>query len=76
LRTKRRIRGTAEQHRPEISRATGSAPQPLPLAEDIDEFDFAGTSANEALIRDLTTGNFVAEQRNAVLIGGTSRHPV
>ena len=43
----------------------------LPLAKDIDEFDFDGTPVNEALVRDLATGAFVADQRNAVLIGGT-----
>src|SRR6202007_655772 len=43
----------------------------LPLAKDIDEFVFAGTPINEALVRELATGSFIAEQRNAVLIGGT-----
>jgi DNA replication protein DnaC len=43
----------------------------LPLAKDIDDFDFAGTPVNETLVRDLATGAFVADQRNAVLIGGT-----
>src|ERR1700752_3086638 len=43
----------------------------LPLAKDLDGFDFAGTPINEALVRDLATGGFLAEQRNAVLIGGT-----
>jgi DNA replication protein DnaC len=43
----------------------------LPLAKDIDDFDFAGTPVNERLIRDLATGAFLAEQRNAVLVGGT-----
>jgi DNA replication protein DnaC len=43
----------------------------LPLAKDIDDFDFAGTPINEALVRDLASGRFIAEQRNAVLIGGT-----
>jgi DNA replication protein DnaC len=43
----------------------------LPLAKDIDDFTFAGTPINEALVRELTTGAFLAEQRNAVLIGGT-----
>jgi len=43
----------------------------LPLAKDLDEFDFAGTPINEALVRELVTGGFLAEQRNAVLIGGT-----
>ena len=43
----------------------------LPLAKDVDEFDFTGTPINEGLVRDLATGGFIAEQRNAVLIGGT-----
>ena len=42
----------------------------LPLAKDIDDFDFTGTPTNEALIRDLARGGFLAEQRNAVLVGG------
>src|SRR3981189_1497948 len=37
----------------------------LPLAKDIDEFDFTGTPLSEALVRDLATGRFIAEQRNA-----------
>ena len=32
----------------------------LPLAKDIDDFDFAGTPVNETLVRDLATGAFVA----------------
>ena len=43
----------------------------LPLAKDIDDFDFAGTPINQTLIRDLAGGTFLAEQRNAVLVGGT-----
>jgi DNA replication protein DnaC len=43
----------------------------LPLAKDIEDFDFDGTPVNEALIRDLANGTFLADQRNAVLIGGT-----
>jgi DNA replication protein DnaC len=43
----------------------------LPLAKDIDDFAFAGTPINEALVRELATGDFLAAQRNAVLIGGT-----
>lgn len=43
----------------------------LPLAKDIDDFDFADTPVNETLVLDLATGAFVADQRNAVLIGGT-----
>ena len=44
----------------------------LPLAKDLDGFAFAGTPINETLVRDLATGAFLAEQRNAVLIGGTA----
>ena len=43
----------------------------LPLAKDVDQFDFEGTPVNEALVRDLAGGAFLAEQRNVVLIGGT-----
>ncbi len=43
----------------------------LPLAKDIDDFDFAGTPINEGLVRELASGGFVADQRNVVLIGGT-----
>jgi DNA replication protein DnaC len=43
----------------------------LPLAKDIEEFDFTGTPVNESLVRELATGAFLAEQRNAVLVGGT-----
>jgi DNA replication protein DnaC len=43
----------------------------LPLAKDLDDFDFTGTPVNEVLVRDLAGGAFIAEQRNVVLIGGT-----
>jgi DNA replication protein DnaC len=43
----------------------------LPLAKEIEDFDFTDTPVNEALVRDLANGTFVADQRNAVLIGGT-----
>ena len=43
----------------------------LPLAKDIDDFDFGGTPINEGLVRELASGRFVADQRNVVLIGGT-----
>jgi DNA replication protein DnaC len=43
----------------------------LPLAKDIDDFTFDDTPINETLVRDLASGNFLAHQRNAVLIGGT-----
>ena len=43
----------------------------LPLAKDLDDFVFKGTPINEALVRDLAGGGFIAQQRNAVFIGGT-----
>ncbi len=43
----------------------------LPLAKDIGDFDFTGTPINESLVRDLASGSFLLEQRNAVLVGGT-----
>ena len=43
----------------------------LPLAKDLDGFTFAETPLNESLVRSLATGAFLAEQRNAVLVGGT-----
>jgi DNA replication protein DnaC len=43
----------------------------LPLAKDLAEFTFAGTPINEGLVRDLAGGEFLAHQRNVVLVGGT-----
>src|SRR6202051_2663333 len=43
----------------------------LPLAKDLDDFQFEGTPINEALVRDLAGGGFIAQQRNVVLVGGT-----
>ncbi len=43
----------------------------LPLAKELEEFDFEETEINETLIRDLSTGDFLDHQRNLVLIGGT-----
>jgi DNA replication protein DnaC len=43
----------------------------LPLAKDIDDFVFDDVPVNETLVRDLASGNFLAHQRNVVLIGGT-----
>jgi DNA replication protein DnaC len=43
----------------------------LPLAKDIGDFSFDGTPINETLVRDLLGGNFLAHQRNVVLVGGT-----
>jgi len=43
----------------------------LPLAKDIEDFVFDDTPINETLVRDLAGGNFLAHQRNVVLVGGT-----
>ena len=43
----------------------------LPLAKDLNDFEFEGTPINERLVRDLAQGDFLAEQRNCVLVGGT-----
>jgi DNA replication protein DnaC len=43
----------------------------LPLAKDLDDFQFEGTPINETLVRDLAGGGFIAQQRNTVLVGGT-----
>ncbi|HET9062399.1 MAG TPA: IS21-like element helper ATPase IstB [Candidatus Binatia bacterium] len=43
----------------------------LPLAKDVDDFDFKGTPINETLVRDLAEGGFLEQQRNVVFIGGT-----
>jgi hypothetical protein len=45
----------------------------LPLAKDIDDFVFKGTPINEALVRGLADGVFLAEQRNALLFHLVSR---
>src|SRR6202451_2336579 len=43
----------------------------LPLAKDVDGFEFKDTPINESLVRDLAGGGFIAQQRNVVLVGGT-----
>ena len=43
----------------------------LPLAKDVDDFTFDDTPINETLVRDLAGGDFLAHQRNVVLVGGT-----
>src|SRR4051812_29772930 len=43
----------------------------LPLAKDLDDFEFEGTPINETLVNDLADGGFIAQQRNVVLVGGT-----
>ena len=43
----------------------------LPLAKEVDEFEFDDTPVNQTLVRDLASGEFLAHQRNVVLVGGT-----
>jgi DNA replication protein DnaC len=59
----------AEKHARSIRYQLGIAK--LPLAKELADFEFDGAPINQALVRDLATGAFLAQQRNAVLIGGT-----
>ena len=43
----------------------------LPLAKDLEDFEFADTPINETLVKDLIGGGFIGQQRNVVLVGGT-----
>ena len=43
----------------------------LPLAKDLEDFVFSGTPINEGLVRDLAGGEFLIQERNVVLVGGT-----
>jgi DNA replication protein DnaC len=43
----------------------------LPLAKDLEDFVFSGTPINEGLVRDLAGGEFLTQERNIVLVGGT-----
>jgi DNA replication protein DnaC len=43
----------------------------LPLAKELADFRFADTPVNEALVRELASGAFLAQQRNTVFIGGS-----
>lgn len=43
----------------------------LPFAREIEEFTFDSTPINETLVRDLARGEFLNQQRNVVLVGGT-----
>jgi DNA replication protein DnaC len=43
----------------------------LPLAKDIDHFEFDGTPIKRDLVRDLAGGGSLTQQRNMVLVGGT-----
>ena len=42
----------------------------LPLAKDVDDFQFSDTPVDEGQVRDLASGEFIAQQRNVVLVGG------
>jgi DNA replication protein DnaC len=43
----------------------------LPLAKDIQDFNFDDTPVNQTLVHELAGGGFLAQQRNLVLVGGT-----
>lgn len=43
----------------------------LPMAKELSDFDFEGSPINEALAKEMATGTFLEQQRNAVLVGGT-----
>src|SRR6188472_366055 len=43
----------------------------LPLAKDLADFTFEGTPINTTLVHDLAGGEFLAHERNVVLVGGT-----
>lgn len=50
----------------------------LPLAKDLKDFVFDDGPVNETLVRELAKGNFLAHQRNCVLVGGsgTGKTPI
>ncbi len=41
----------------------------LPMVKELADFDFASSPVNEALARDLATGEFLGAKRNLVLVG-------
>jgi hypothetical protein len=41
----------------------------LPLAKDIQDFNFDATPVNQTLVHELAGGGFLAQQRNLVLVG-------
>ena len=43
----------------------------LPLAKDLADFAFDNTPINATLVHDLAGGEFLAYERNVVLVGGT-----
>jgi DNA replication protein DnaC len=43
----------------------------LPLAKDLGDFAFDGIPINATLVHDLAGGEFLAHERNVVLVGGT-----
>ena len=43
----------------------------FPVSKDLDTFDFATSSVDEAHIRSLYEGSFLAERKNIVFVGGT-----
>ncbi len=46
----------------------------MPLAKDLEDFDFDVADINETLVRDLAAGGFIEHQRNVVLIRCPTGH--
>ena len=59
---------TAERNIRTISHQLGAAK--FPVNRDLDTFDFAQSTVNEAQIRDLYRGSFLDQARNIVVVGG------
>ena len=47
----------------------------LPLAKDVDDFQFKSTPINGNLVRDLASGGFIAQQRNDARLAGQKIAP-
>ena len=61
------IAGMVDNHIARFNTGQNLCSQAVTLAD----FDFTDTPVNEPLVRELGAGGFLANQRNAVLIGGT-----
>jgi DNA replication protein DnaC len=59
---------SAERNVRKVSHHLGAAK--FPVSRDLDTFDFAHSTVNEAQIRDLYRGSFLDQARNVVFVGG------
>jgi IstB-like ATP binding protein len=48
----------------------------LPLAKDLDDFQFEDAPINQTLVNELVGGDFIARQRNAVLVEPAPARPI